>query len=244
MNNLSAVEVINLVSDQTNGNPLTLTLTSDVVAAAGQGSLAVNINGGASQVVVAYGGTSTVGALITGSAGADTITGGGQADTINGGAGNDVINASATGGNDRWTGGTGNDTFTLSTAANTFSGIITITDFTAGAAADNDLIQLDLTTAAISGARNTVADIVTADGLAILQTAQTTAQITGTLSAAAAANNAIVVFNSSTGRGEVWFDTDWTTTADRVQIATLDNIVTLAGVTGLSATGGVDFLVN
>jgi hypothetical protein len=51
----------------------------------------------------------------------------------------------------------------------------------------------------------------------------------------------VVIFNSETGRGEIWFDTDWSTAgAERVKVATLDNIINLAGVDALTAA---DFFV-
>lgn len=239
VNDLSNIEVITVTADQTNGNALTLTLTSDVTATSGAGSLAVNINGGASQVVVAYGGGSTVGAAITGSTGADTITGGAQADTIVGGDGDDVVINSA--GADRITLGAGNDQVTMSAANDTYAaGVKVITDFTSGAAASNDLIVLDMTTDA-TNSRATIATVVTADGLTIMTAGLTTAEITSGIAGAAAANNVIVVFNTSTSKGEMWFDADWTDTTGRTQIATFDNITTLVGVTGLSAVQGVDF---
>lgn len=239
VNDLSNIEVITVTADQTNGNALTLTLTSDVTATSGAGSLAVNINGGASQVVVAYGAGSTVGAAITGSTGADTITGGAQADTIVGGDGDDIVINSA--GADRITLGAGNDQVTMSTANDTYAaGVKVITDFTSGAAASNDLIVLDMTTDA-TNSRATIATVVTADGLTIMTAGLTTAEITSGIAAAAAANNVIVVFNTSTSKGEMWFDADWTDTTGRTQIATFDNITTLVGVTGLSAVQGVDF---
>jgi hypothetical protein len=241
-NQLSNIEVINFTVAQAGAT--TVTLTSNVTAATGEGSLTVNATGGASQIVVAYGGGSTVGATINGSAAADTITGGAQADTILGGAGNDQINMSA--GADRITLGDGNDNVVLTTAANTFTaGVKVITDFVGGGATSNDVITLDLTNA---GAINTLANVAglaggNAGDLNIVTTALTTAEITA-VGGNAAANAVLVVFNSSTGRGEIWFDADWSDTVGRTQIATLDNVVALVGVTSFSAVDGVDFTVS
>ncbi|GAA0029145.1 hypothetical protein [Bradyrhizobium ottawaense] len=44
----------------------------------------------------------------------------------------------------------------------------------------------------------------------------------------------MVVFNSTTGKAEVWFDDNWFSTAGRVQIATLDG-VTSGQVAALTA---------
>ena len=48
------------------------------------------------------------------------------------------------------------------------------------------------------------------------------------------------MFNSDTGRGEIWFDGNWETTGSRSQVATLNNITTLAQLTALTAS---DFVV-
>ena len=54
-----------------------------------------------------------------------------------------------------------------------------------------------------------------------------------------ASNLYVVVFNSTTGKAEIWFDTNWNDTANRVQIATLDG-VTATQVANLAAS---DFIV-
>ena len=46
----------------------------------------------------------------------------------------------------------------------------------------------------------------------------------------------MIVFNSTTSKGEIWFDTNWNDTANRVQVATLNNVTTLAGVTAITNT--------
>jgi len=240
-NQLSNLEVITFTGPV--GGPTTLTLTSDVTATTGLGSLTVNATGGASQVVVTYGGASTVGATINGSTGNDTLTGGAQADTINGGAGNDSIVASA--GTDRITLGEGNDIFVLMAVANTaVAGVDVITDFTSGAVASNDVIVLNLDNAGIINTKANLAALAAGDAgdMVIMTDALSTAQITA-VGGNAAANAAIAVFNSSTGRGEIWFDTDWSDTAGRTQLATLDNLTTLIQITGLSAVDGVDFTI-
>ena len=44
------------------------------------------------------------------------------------------------------------------------------------------------------------------------------------------------MFNSTTGRGEIWFDSDWNDLGSRVKIATLDNITTLADLNQITAS--------
>jgi hypothetical protein len=48
-----------------------------------------------------------------------------------------------------------------------------------------------------------------------------------------------VVFNSTTGRAEIWHDSDWSDAAGRVQLATLDNVTTLAGTVAITHTSFV-----
>jgi hypothetical protein len=62
--------------------------------------------------------------------------------------------------------------------------------------------------------------------------AQTTTNI---IAAGLTAVNAyVVVFNSTTGFGEIWYDDAWDTAAGRVQVATLTDVVTLVGLTNLT----------
>jgi Ca2+-binding RTX toxin-like protein len=179
----------------------------------------------------------TEGFNINGSSGVDSITGGSGNDTINGQAGNDTL-----------TGNGGADQFRLRTNSDTD----TITDYT-----DNvDKIGflkggtggVNFGTVASSGGtalaggdfdtRNTISNINTNDDNhvdVINNSSQTTAQITGD-TGGTATNTYAIVFNSTTGKGEIWFDTDWNNTANRVQVATLNNITTLAGVAAITAS--------
>ena len=181
----------------------------------------------------------TEGFNINGSSGADIITGGSGADTINGQAGNDSL-----------TGGGGADQFRLRTN----SGTDTITDyadntdkigFLGGAGTGG--VNFTNTTATANGAvlnasdftsRTSIANIQSTDDnhVDVISTAQTSAQIAATT---ASANNLyVIVFNSTSGRGEIWFDSDWSnnTGADRIKVATLNNVTTLAGVTAITAS--------
>jgi Ca2+-binding RTX toxin-like protein len=175
------------------------------------------------------------------------ISGTASADIIKGGSGNDILNGLA--GNDTLTGGAGNDQFRFSAAAN---GNDKITDFTAA----NDKIGFSFvdfagTVATAAGAtlaatdyeqaRATVTAIALGDTLKVveLQAAQTTTEITtGT---GGAANAIVVVFNSTTAKAEIWYDADWSGAAGRVQLASLDNVVDLAGVQALTNNQFVEF---
>ena len=46
----------------------------------------------------------------------------------------------------------------------------------------------------------------------------------------------VFVFNSTTQRGEIWFDTNWSDVGSRVKIATFDNITTLAQLNAITAS--------
>ncbi|MFN5560982.1 MAG: beta strand repeat-containing protein, partial [Opitutaceae bacterium] len=219
-------------------------------------AMTVTTGAGAATVVGGTGAdTMTAGAgavIFTGGNGADTLTGGAGADSLTGGAGADSLVGGAAA--DTITGGAGSDTLTGGTGADVFQfdlaseGADTITDFT-----DNtDLIGIAaaiLTPAVtVDGAaydpldfatRAGVADILIGDDNKIIQltTAQSTAQME-TITAAAA-DAVVLVFNSTTGRAELWYDTDWSDAANRVKLATLDNVTTLAGTVAITNTSFV-----
>jgi Ca2+-binding RTX toxin-like protein len=169
--------------------------------------------------------------ILIGSSGNDTITGGAGNDTIDGGAGDDRILGSA--GADRITLGAGNDTVVLTTMANIPVAGYVITDFLQGVGA-TDVIELDMNAGA---AVTTAANIggVIADRVVIIQNSLTLSQITGDTTAASQTDSFILVHNTTSGKAELWFDTDWINTANRTLVATFDNITTLVGVTGFAA---------
>ncbi|WP_349628829.1 VCBS domain-containing protein [Bradyrhizobium sp. AUGA SZCCT0177] len=196
---------------------------------------------------------------ITGTNFADAIIGGGGADTINGGGGGDLI-AGGTG-NDNLTGGAGDDQFRLRTDGN----LDTITDYTDGndkigllggavtggftfgntvaSPSGTTLASADLTTrASITGA--TGIDAGNDDNQVIVITgSQTATQIqngTASVGGGSADNLYVAVFNSTTGKGEIWFDSNWNNASGRTQVATLDNVTTLAGISALT---NADFVV-
>lgn len=175
------------------------------------------------------------------------IAGSNSADSINGGTAADVIYSQD--GADTVTGNGGADQFRFSGFN---SSTDTLTDFTVGTdkIGLND-IDFANTTATQAGAvldatdYSTVAsvtDIAAGNALQVveLSTSQTNTELTTGTAAAVAAY--VLVHNSTTGKGELWYDADWSSTADRSQIATFDNITTLAGVQNFSNTDFVEYL--
>ena len=154
--------------------------------------------------------------VLIGYEGDDVLIGNGGTDTLVGGPGNDLL-----------VGGGGNDQFRMRT--NTGTDIIR--DFTDGTAGDDRIGFLDAapsdpgnfefpnTFGSPEGTPLNPNDFATTTSIANLSilhnfgvvritTAQTTAQITGGLGPGAT-EVIVFVFNSTTGRGEIWYDSDW-----------------------------------
>ncbi|RUX04749.1 type I secretion C-terminal target domain-containing protein, partial [Mesorhizobium sp. M8A.F.Ca.ET.023.01.1.1] len=201
---------------------------------------------------VTYTGTADA-ETMQGTANGDKLSGSGGNDILFGGDGNDILVGGV--GNDTLTGGTGVDQFRMATNTDTD----TIKDFVAG----TDKIGLLDTGATGSGSVNFVNTIGTSAGTALnasdfanrtsisaltagdsahvvrIDAAQTPVQIAAA-TAAAATNAYVLVFNSTTGHGELWFDTNWSDATGRTQVATFENITTLGQLTTLTST---DFVV-
>lgn len=189
---------------------------------------------------------------ITGGSGNDKIIGNGGADILVGGGGNDILVGGD--GNDNLTGGAGADQFRLATN----TGTDTIADFVIGTdkigfldtgTTGSGSVNFLNTTGSAAGttlnasdfiSRANVGSILNSDDnkVILITSAQSTAAITGTAIGGGGSpdNNYIIVFNSDTGRGEIWFDANWENTGGRVQVATLDNITTLAQLTAITAS--------
>ena len=175
-----------------------------------------------------------------------------EAFTIIGGSGNDIL-----------VGGTANDTLTGNGGADQFrlrtnGGTETITDFTPGTdkigflEGSGGLPAVDFATAGTAAGatltagdgnfttRGSIAGINSTDDnqVDVITATQTTAQITADINVTAS-NLYVVVFNSTTGKAEIWFDDNWDNPGSRVQVATLDG-VTAAQVAALAAS---DFVV-
>ena len=260
----AGITTVNLVSNNINGSAAatanTITAATTVAAidnatatnfvATGAAPLTIGAIAGLAAPLgftqaVSFNGSALTGVTrIAGSAGADSITTGSAADIIYGGVGNDQL-----------TGGSGNDQFRIINALN---GTDIITDFTVGGDDIGILtgfVDFANTTGTQAGATlnaldysdtvTAIANISAANNLTVVEIAasQTTVQITTATAAAATGASFALVFNSTTGRGEIWYDDDWNTDADRVQLVSFDNITTLAQLTGMSNADFVEYLV-
>ena len=178
--------------------------------------------------------------------GALRIAGSGSSDTLQGGSGNDILYG--LGGNDVLTGNNGADQFRFSD----WNGTDKIQDFASGV----DKVGLNRfdfgnTNGSSSGATlnssdyvqnlQVIANISNAENhrLVELQSGASSNQITQTTTAAVEAY--VLVFNQTTGKGELWYDNDWSTTSSRSQTAEFTNITELAQLTGLTNTDFVEY---
>lgn len=180
------------------------------------------------------------------------LAGSNNNDLITGGSGDDVLYGLE--GEDQVTGGAGADQFRLADTSPGASDTNSLTDFTVG----EDKIgfvtgSFGDTTATTDGNAVSASDYVDnlqfisnmsgADDFKLveLQNAATQAQITQTTSAGST-DAFIVVFNSSSSQGEIWYDDDWSDAAARVKVFELENFNDVTDVTGLARTDFVEFL--
>ncbi|MEM9248758.1 MAG: DUF4214 domain-containing protein [Pseudomonadota bacterium] len=170
-----------------------------------------------------------------------------SADVMVGGLGDDIIYSR--GGDDRVTGGEGSDQFRYADD----NGTDVILDFLIG----EDKIGLsevdfadteESREGAILAAedyvenRNGIDNIGSADAFSVLelQTGLSADQIENDTGAAVQAY--VLVYNTTSGHGEIWHDANWSDTNNRDHIATLDTVVDLAGVQAFSNTDFVEFI--
>ena len=173
--------------------------------------------------------------ILIGGDGNDTLTGGTGDDTLTGGLGNDQFRLKSNGGVDAIADYTdGQDKIGFLDNGTTLGGSVNFAN-TVGSPVGTALNALDFDNTRTSVAALNAADN---DQVVVLTNAQTTAQLsTGTAAGGTDPNNVYVIaFNSDTARGEIWYDTDWDDAAGRVQIATLSNVNSLAGVTAITAS--------
>lgn len=157
----------------------------------------------------------------------DTLTGGAGNDVLTGGTGNDqyrIIAPADNGSDELRSFGTGNDRIALLQGGGGWNAAGT----TPGSGASANLGGGDYLTVATIGnfaaaAKNNkvveLGEAVTNAGIAALDS--TTAD-----------NAYVLLFNSDSGRGELWYDGNWSTADDRFKIATISSYQTLAAVTG------------
>ena len=174
------------------------------------------------------------------------IAGSSSADVIQGGSGDDIIYGM--GGDNVLTGNGGEDQFRFSD----FNNASNITDFDAG---DDKIglerIDFDNTNASSAGAVldtddyienvQSISNLSNAESEKVveLQSALSANQIT--TSTGGATNAYIVVFNTTTNKGELWFDSDWSDAGNRTQTAEFTTITELADLVGLSNTNFVEY---
>ena len=177
--------------------------------------------------------------VLIGNSGNDTLAGGSGDDTLTGNGGSDQFRLRTNGGSETITDFVdGTDRIGLFDSGSTGSGSVNFGN-TAGSTVGNALNASDLTT------RGSISAIDSANDdnqVIVITSAQTQDQIENDVGSGSGTpdNLYVVVFNSDTGRGEIWFDTNWETSGGRSLVATLDNITTLAGVAALTAA---DFVV-
>jgi hypothetical protein len=148
-------------------------------------------------------------------------------------------------GNDTLTGGNGNDIFRMATG----DGVDRITDFSRTGAGNTDQIGLanifgGTNNATLPGSAfltntSTIIGIqpLSSSKVICLQGSLTTSQITSTLAPSGNANTSyVVVYNSTTSRGQLWYDPNWSDVPNRVQLATFDSFTSLSDVTSLTAS--------
>ena len=261
----SNVSTLNLSSTidsgtQTNANLVKATVNGfDAYAFDNQNAQNINISGSQALTISAEAGTDVSdGSKVFGFSNAVNvnassfdgvlrIAGSASADTIQGGSAADIIYG--LGGADTLTGNGGADQFRLAEFYNTTD---VITDFQNG----TDKVGLNQfnfgnTTATQAGATlNTndyvtnVASITTIGGgsdkkLIELQTSQSSTDMTASTGSAVEAY--VLVHNSTTGKGELWYDNDWSTTGNRDKIVTFDNVTSLTGIQDFSNTDFVEY---
>jgi Ca2+-binding RTX toxin-like protein len=200
--------------------------------------------------------TSGVGAdTLIGGLGNDNLSSGNDADRLEGGAGNDSLNGGAgadrlfgDAGNDTLLGGTGIDTLTGGDGSDQFrwastpapgDGTDQITDFIAVASIGVDADQMALIDIFAGTNTNSTLnsnDFATATGIGVMTNANNNNKVTritnaitniSTTASGANVNGYVLAYNNTTGKGELWYDSNWNNTPGRVQVTTFDNVSSL-----------------
>ena len=174
------------------------------------------------------------------------IAGSAVNDAIEGGSGDDIIYG--LGGNDMLTGNDGADQFRFSN----WSGTDEIIDFVS----DEDMIGLNRadfanTTASSDGAvlstddyvenLQSIANMSTAESDTVVELQMGASQTQIETSTGSATDAYLMVFNTTSGKGELWFDTDWSNDG-RQHVATFDDIDSLVELTGFTNNDFVEYL--
>jgi hypothetical protein len=190
--------------------------------------------------------TNSVNVNAAGFTGALRIAGSNSADVIVGGSGGDIIYGM--GGADILTGGGGADQFRMVAT----SGTDVLKDFVNGTDKIGfNNVDFANTTATPAGAtlsasdyvdnRSGITSIGASDNHKVieLQTALSSSQAQTDVGAAVEAY--VILFNSTTSKGELWFDANWSDASGRTQVATFDTVTSLVGVTSFTHADFVEF---
>jgi hypothetical protein len=188
--------------------------------------------------------------------GALRIAGSRSSDEIKGGSAGDIIYGLSD--DDELTGNGGPDQFRFSN--NNDDGNVII-DFKVGedkvgfhGEGSNFFATFNNTTATAAGAEINSADYVEnrsqitlmgsndREKIVALREGLDGAQITSDTSNSAVEFALVLVFNLTTEKAEMWYDSDWSNTNDRSLVVTFDNIETLVDTTSLSNTDFVEYL--
>jgi Ca2+-binding RTX toxin-like protein len=188
--------------------------------------------------------------VIVGNTGNDTITGSSAADTLIGGAGADILIGGA--GSDTLTGDAGSDSFVLVNGdgpdqIQDFAVADDVIGFTAGqidfsVTGDADGAALDAGDFTLISGPGVGLDGLTAgmDQDVIVITGGTSSM--NSTVGAAAIEAYIVIRNSDSGNQiQVWYDANWSDTADRVHMASLPTL-SLSDFASLTRTNFAEFL--
>ncbi len=207
------------------------TLTIDGSGITGNGDLVVNASAVTSGSFVIMGSS--------GDGGDDTLKGGSSNDTINGGAGTGADRIVGGGGADTLTGGGGNDTFAYLAVTDAGDHI---TDFSTS----GDKLEFTVTAGrfVIGDVDTTVENVRTGNNAAVnlantevgikTDASVTTATVQSTINGYSnITTGALFVFHNSTvGHAQVYYDPNPSVAGGAILVANLDNLTTLASITG------------
>jgi Ca2+-binding RTX toxin-like protein len=165
---------------------------------------------------------------ISGLAGVDYLSGGAGNDTLIGGDGADTLTGNSGGDKFQWASGDDSDTITdFSTTYDQMALYDTFDNTSPGnTLAAADYVSLASTAAILPSHSRKVIEITTSQPITTINS----------FTRAGVTNAYVLVFNSTTNNGQLYFDADWGNTAVRQKVATFTNITTLDGITAFTNT--------
>lgn len=201
--------------------------------------------------------------FLFGGDGNDKLIGGGGNDTLNGGTGSDTLVGGA--GNDTLTGGAGTDQFRLATNTGTdtitdftiIGGSADKIGFFDNGNNGSGSVNFGATTGSAAGTALNTNDFASYTNFAAISPGDdqhvirlTQGQSEATITSATVSitsggpfpttnnleNSYVIVFNTTTGRGEIWFDSNWGSTGGRSLVAILPNIASVQELALITAS--------